>query len=986
MNRIAKRFKLRASAVALLSATSAMLVPAMAQSGTPASEQVEQVTVTGTSIRGIAPIGSNVIAIGAGDIAAAGVTGVTDALASVPALTFFGSSGRAVTTARTGGVGAGIGIHDFGGASTKGTLVIIDGHRAVESGQWNFYVDPNQIPVNMLERVEVVADGASAIYGSDAVAGVVNFITRSHFEGLQLQAQGSIANGITNELTSLLLGHSWDSGSFVFGASYTHYGMLKNVNRPYLDPLQQAQRAAANGVTGPNTSNFGNFFCNPASLQPAGQLLIYTSPTSGNAVTNIGDNQPCSQFAYGSLLPTDYRQNAMLKIQQSLGPRLNFSADMTYFHKADSQIISRGTLQGTAFQTGAQANPFYVSPAGYTGTATSETVRYDFNQLLGPGASNIGGVDMIAANAKLDYNVDDNWVVSLSLATGRNDQLLDSFGVVDGAAALLALNGTGQQSGSTTATAIPGYNAPSTNLPLTAANALDVWNPASSNRTSQAVKTALMNGKGTSHAYYSTTDWRLSTNGTLFTTRAGAVKLAAGVEQFNHSIQQIGTAPGLAAPASVDSTFYSYNFGRGNFAAYLEAVIPLVGPDMHVPFIQKFEIDVAGRHDYFSGGIGSTDNPKIGFSWQVNDDVRVRGGASTSFVAPILPIVGSNVEGLANFDSAAGSIGLAFLPVKYFPQVTQFGIPGCTAASVTCSITSLQGIKNTVGGANLIPAQGRTWSIGLDFTPSWLQGFTSSVTYWSNSLKNGLTSPGNAIVVTSPTLAHEVTLFPNCATQADIARLVVSPKGYPTPQTSSYPACVQAISQSINDTFLWMWVQGVDLQFDYSLETDLGTFGVGSNLSELVKFDTAYTYRVKPTDTQIFSVLNTQGINQGFPALGTTMRTHFNWSLGPVSTSLFVNYTGAYHNLTDAAKTPLVNNQFDVYSGAGGDHVKAAVTFDVHASYDFDGGILGDDTISLTVDNIFDRQPSFYNSALGYDASIGSPIGRSVSLDLKAKF
>src|SRR5262249_48767790 len=147
----------------------------------------------------------------------------------------------------------------------------------------------------------------------------------------------------------------------------------------------------------------------------------------------------------------------------------------------------RGTLQATAFQTGAQANPFYTNPPGYTGTATSETIRWDADALLGPGAIHKDTSIGFNSHSALNWNISEKWHAELMGVYGWNYSSTSDFGALCSACALLALNGTAQSGGSTTSSVISGTNTVVLNLPLTPANALDVWNPAATNRTSKAV-------------------------------------------------------------------------------------------------------------------------------------------------------------------------------------------------------------------------------------------------------------------------------------------------------------------------------------------------------------------------------------------------------------------------------------------------------------------------------------------------------------------
>src|ERR1700753_1413652 len=152
--------KFGVSTIALTAISALGALPVLAQDA-----EVEQVIVTGRSIRGAAPGGSNLTTVGAHTLG--------EVLTHVPAITGLGNSGRGGNG--NGGSGASVYIHQIGASAQNSTLVIMDGHRlpVAGSGNGNPVVDPNIIPQTMLERVEVLADGASSVYGSDAVSGVV---------------------------------------------------------------------------------------------------------------------------------------------------------------------------------------------------------------------------------------------------------------------------------------------------------------------------------------------------------------------------------------------------------------------------------------------------------------------------------------------------------------------------------------------------------------------------------------------------------------------------------------------------------------------------------------------------------------------------------------------------------------------------------------------------------------------------------------------
>src|SRR5258708_305283 len=140
-----QNLKLAGSTLALCAIGSFAASAALAQA---ASNTVEEVVVTGTSIRGVAPVGSNLTTIGAEDIKATGATVVQGILASTPQLMGLGSSGNG----QTGQAAQEASIHQFGNSASTSTLTLIDGHRVPATGTNHSFVDPNLVPTNMIQR------------------------------------------------------------------------------------------------------------------------------------------------------------------------------------------------------------------------------------------------------------------------------------------------------------------------------------------------------------------------------------------------------------------------------------------------------------------------------------------------------------------------------------------------------------------------------------------------------------------------------------------------------------------------------------------------------------------------------------------------------------------------------------------------------------------------------------------------------------------
>src|SRR5690606_6866613 len=153
-------------------------------------------------------------------------------------------------------------IHSLGSSASNSTLTLIDGHR-IPLGHTSLALpDPAIVPPIALERVEVLAEGASSTYGSDAVAGVVNFITRRRYEGVQATGQLGLGADYRTYAAGLLAGDVWDTGAAFIAGGFTRTNAIpyNYDNRPYLYPDHRDEGG----------SNFLSFNCSPATIQPRG--------------------------------------------------------------------------------------------------------------------------------------------------------------------------------------------------------------------------------------------------------------------------------------------------------------------------------------------------------------------------------------------------------------------------------------------------------------------------------------------------------------------------------------------------------------------------------------------------------------------------------------------------------------------------------------------------------------------------------------------
>lgn len=205
---------------------------------------LEEITVTGTHIRGVTDSASPTQIYTRADIDASGASTVQQFVQTLPQ-NFGGGASEATIGNVTGGGntyngvgGAGVNLRGLG---PDATLVLLNGHRIASGNLTGNFVDISMIPLSAVERIEVVTDGASAIYGSDAVGGVVNFILRQNFEGAETRARfGEVTEGSSHETQAgQVLGHAWGSGSALLSYDYYDRTPLNSLDRRYTETATQ---------------------------------------------------------------------------------------------------------------------------------------------------------------------------------------------------------------------------------------------------------------------------------------------------------------------------------------------------------------------------------------------------------------------------------------------------------------------------------------------------------------------------------------------------------------------------------------------------------------------------------------------------------------------------------------------------------------------------------------------------------------------------
>ncbi len=242
--------------------------PAVSQSsGEGSFSNLEEVVVTGSRIRGAKLVGSSSVTVDQDMLQHTTAVTVADILKQVPQFAPIGvnSTSNAVQGVNTSNLtrATALNLH---GAGPVATLVLLDGHRMIASGQGGIYVDPSTIPAVALERVEIVPDGGSAIYGSDAIAGVVNLILRRNYDGAETSVRYGSAHGYSRKQLSQIFGFSWAGGSLMAAYENIRNSNLAGSDRDFF----------RSNLTASGGADYRSSFCSPGNISLGG--TFYTIP------------------------------------------------------------------------------------------------------------------------------------------------------------------------------------------------------------------------------------------------------------------------------------------------------------------------------------------------------------------------------------------------------------------------------------------------------------------------------------------------------------------------------------------------------------------------------------------------------------------------------------------------------------------------------------------------------------------------------------
>ncbi len=578
--------------VLVASAASGLSAVASAQSPPPAptDDDLDEIVVTGSRIRGAQPVGSVVTTVSRQDIQLAAPVSTTALLQRLPQVFNLGVSEN--SRGQSGGsgnitYGSAINLRGLGPYST---LTLIEGHRAVPQGTTGFGVDASIIPTSALARVEVVADGASALYGSDAVAGVVNLILRRDFEGVEASIRGGSGDAYDERQGSLIGGLGWSGGNLMAAYEFSSHSNLNGLDRGFF----------RGDLTARGGRDFRVVQCNPGNIVTGGVSHAIPSggvtPATANQLVP-GTTNRCDNAQFQDLLPEQERHSFVTTFDHEINDRVRLFGDAFWTRR---EFVNQVGDQAAAL-TVRNVNPFFVAPPG--STATSLTVNYSFGDQL-PSNDTAGFSEAYQATLGAGFNVFGEWNLEAYYSYGRDTERSTSQYGINNGALTAALARTD---------------------PATA------FNPFSTAPNTAAALQGLANQLFIAPGDTRFQGWELKFDGPLATLPGGELRAAFGYEgQQLTSVSGLITgtweAPVRAITPEVKRTVNS---------AYAELLVPLFGEGNSRPGLRELVVDLAVRADNYSDlDDGSTVNPKFGMNWAPLENLRFRGTYGESFRAP----------------------------------------------------------------------------------------------------------------------------------------------------------------------------------------------------------------------------------------------------------------------------------------------------------------------------------------------------------------
>lgn len=887
-----------ASAIALIVATTQGVLSAAVHAQNTADQNlvIEEVYITGSRIkRSDVTSAAPITVLSSQNLMDAGTPTIENFLQDLPSISG-GDYGSGVNNGNDGWATA-----SLRGLGPVRTLVLINGRRPASAGPEGF-VDLNTIPTSIVDRIEVLRDGASTIYGSDAIAGVINIITKKQFEGLDVDIQYDVAGEGDGEsyLASLTFGTTFDRGSLLLNAQYTKRADIWQGDRKFSEcPLIED-----NGTT--ICSGSGTSY--PARIS-AGTAKLIVDPSTGQ----LRAFTPSDAFNYAA-------------VSYLVTPQEVYSL----FGSADYDIVESGAFTTiTAFTELSFANRVSDQLMAPVGTFWGAEVGADHpNNPLGNSRTDGGTPQSVVITRRLaetggrSYNQDatswgavfglkgefeNGWAWDTSFRYSRYVDTQVVYGQINKPRVETLLDPTDCAADND----CPG-----------------VWNPFSRDTLTKAMQDyALVTHSPVLKSRMLQTQVNVSGDFGSFELPSGKPAWAVGYERRAEEASE--TPDGAAA---LDQIYFVASAGLdGSYSVdefYAELSVPVLSD---VVMAKELTVDVSGRYSDYSFLDDTNDTYKFGINWAPTEDIRVRYTFAEGFRAP-------------NIDERFSPASLT--AAQYNEPCLNYGAGASAVVEANCvadglppdfKLTSNQATGTVIGNPELEPETSESQTIGLVITPAVLPNFTATLDYFNIEIEDAIGTIGTDGIITGCYNSPNFT-SPMCSYLKGPASVGDSPH-----PVSPYRDVLGAISGQllINENLATFETTGVDFDFTYIIDADfaqieLKWFGTWLDSYEYLPFkggeliDLAGKFGTDPY----------QGDNAAaFPEWKSNLRVTLdreNWR---------ASWTARYMSETQDSNADASNLE---------NYADAIWYHDVQGSY-----ILGNVTMTAGVRNLLDEEPPY---------------------------
>ena len=737
------------AASALAAASGAFVPAAYAQQQEVGSDtSLAEVVVTGSRIRRVdTETASPVFTIDQDAIRDSGKTTVGDLIMQLP-----GVAGAGMNPATNNGGGFGEQYIELRGLDAKRTVILVDGRRigligAPTSG--TSAVDVNQIPLSIIDHIEVLQEGAGAIYGSDAIAGVVNFITRKDVTGLEVSADygRTGADDGAHRNFSITMGEQGEKFGFLLSGRYQVQDAVLEGRRSFskFSLYDSSGSVYKGGSSRTPTGRIGvptGGFAGGAFADCASGSVTKISGAQGDSLANYrcfnsgGPNDDHYNYAPINFLETPQDRGSMFAkadyhITDSVDAYTSVLYNRTRSGFQEASLPLDATADNIPISAASVYNPFGQAFGGISGVAPDAEYRL---LGLGPRFSDSSSNTMEVNFGFKGSLFDTGWNWDLYSQYGRLDQLeyVSGYFFSDKLTAALGpsfIGAGGVATCGTPTTPIAG---------CTPIDIFDVNDPLTTTAAQKAAFSAISTGYNTDHTY-TTRDFALDLNGKVITLPAGDMQASVGVDHrwqegvFEADQIVQGQPPyGLTCEISSETCTGNSRLHYSNTDLYGELFVPLL-KDM--PFAKALNVDLGIRYSKYTL-FDATTKGQFKVEYRPIGDLLLRGTFSQIYRAP-------TVQDLAQAPAASSTSyvdpcnGLTAAMAAANPNY----LKACQNVPLNGTFHDLNAQTNGVlqSNPNLKPEQGEVATYGFVYDPSWLPNFSFTTDFWHYTITNVLT-------------------------------------------------------------------------------------------------------------------------------------------------------------------------------------------------------------------------------------------------------